>query len=203
MRRTLPIAVAVACGLIVLGGFFFPYPQLASLSAILVEGATILAACALLLGILNLLSVHARRGTGREGKWGLSWVLMLALVGTLALGVARPSSQAIRWVFDYLYYPLEATMAALLAFFAVSAAYRAFRLRNVEAAILLVTSLVLLVTQLPISEAIAPQLPLIRDWLYAIPVTASMRGIILGIALGTIGTSLRILLAVDQPYAGR
>jgi hypothetical protein len=116
------------------------------------------------------------------------------------VGVALPASKKIAWIFDYVYYPLQSTMAALLAFFIMSAAYRVFRLRNAEAAILLVTSLFMLLAQLPPIQALSPYLPILREWFLTIPVTAGMRGIVLGISLGTIATSLRILLAVNRPY---
>jgi len=89
-----------------------------------------------------------------------------------------------------------------LAFFVTSAAYRAFRLKNADAVILAVVSLFLLLAQLPFSRAISPYLPIIRDWIMAVPVTAAMRGLVLGIALGTMATALRVLVAVDKPYMG-
>ena len=161
---------------------------------------SILAAFALLLGLLVLLAAHARR-LKRGSQPGLSVVLILALLGTLAVGLLLPGSATLTWIFDYVYYPLQSTMAALLAFFAVSAAYRSFRLRNAHAWILLVVSLFLFLTQLPQAAQLSPYMPMARDWLLSVPVTAGMRGILLGTALGTIATALRILLAVDHPYA--
>jgi hypothetical protein len=193
---------AIFCGLVAFADFFIPNPQIDAVGAILVEGVMILAAFALLLGILNILSAHARRVVSGERGRGLSLVLILSLGITLALGALWPGSRGIRWVFSHVYFPLQSTMGALLAFFIVSAASRVFRLRNVEALILLATSLFMLLAQLPFSAGVSPYLPLIRDWIMAIPVTASMRGMILGIALGVISTSLRILLAVDRPYLG-
>ncbi|NLD72729.1 MAG: hypothetical protein GX649_08430, partial [Chloroflexi bacterium] len=105
------------------------------------------------------------------------------------------------WLFRHIYYPLEATLGALLAFFVIGAAYRAFRIRSVEAAILLASTLLTLVVQLPVIGTLVPYLAALRVWLYAVPVTAGVRGILLGVALGTILTSLRVLLAVDIPYA--
>jgi hypothetical protein len=201
MRKILPIAAAIVCGLLTLIDFFIPHPLIDSIGAKLVEGVMILAAFGLLAGIFNLVGVHARRTSAGEKGRGYRLVLIAALWVTLIAGVASPGSGAISWIFGYMYYPLQSTMAALLAFFVVSAAYRAFRLRSGEALIMLVTSLVLLLAQLPFSKALSPFLPLVREWILTVPVTAGMRGIILGTALGTITTSLRILLAVDHPYA--
>ena len=200
MKKILPMAAAILCGLFVLADFFVPHPSIGSVAAVLVEGATILATFALFLGVLNLLSVHGRRVVKEARGRGLGVVLIASLLATLAIGVASPGSMALSWIFDYMYYPLQATMAALLAFFVVSAAYRAFRLRNAQAAIMLVSSLLVILTQLPFGQAISPYLPIARDWLLTVPVTAGMRGIVLGAALGTMATALRILLTVDRPY---
>ncbi len=200
MKRIVPIGVAVLCGLTMLVDFFVAHPLVDRIGAILVEGVTILAAFALLLGLLVLLSTHARK-LKRGSQPGLSLILLIALLGTLAVGVLLPGSATLTWLFDYVYYPLQSTMAALLAFFAISAVYRAFKLRNVHAWVLMISSLFLFMAQLPLAAAISPYVPMARDWLIAVPVTAGMRGILLGAALGTVATALRILLAVDHPYA--
>lgn len=201
MKKFLPVTAAIVCGGLALLDFFFDSPQINAAGAILVEGVTILAAFALLLGLLNILLVHLRRVTLGEGNRGASFVLVLALLVTVALGVSMPDSPSVNWLFDYVYSPLQSTMTALLAFFVVTAAYRAFKIRDMAAAILLISSLFVLFAQLPFTASLSPYIPSLRDWVFQVPVTASMRGLLLGIALGTITTSLRVLLAVDKPYA--
>lgn len=200
MKRLLPVAAAVACGFLVLFDFFVPSENIDTLGTIMIEGTMILAAFGLLLGILNLLRAHATRAVSENDRRLGSIVLIMAVLGTLALGVALPGSSAVRWVYDYVYFPLQSTMAALLAFYITSALYRALRVKSAEVAVLLITTFAFLFLQLPFVGALSPYLASVRSWLLAILVTAGMRGIILGIALGTIATSLRLLLAIDQPY---
>jgi hypothetical protein len=45
-------------------------------------------------------------------------------------------------------------------------------------------------------------LVVLRDWLAHVPAVAGARGLLLGVALGTVATGLRILLGVDRPYGG-
>ncbi len=201
MKKIVPVIIAIVCGAWTLTDFFVSDPLVDALGATLVEGVIILAAFALLLGILNILATHTRRVMSGERHRGLSLVLVFSLLGTLAVGVLLPNSTTFSWLFDYLYFPLQSTMAALLAFFVVSAVYRAFKLRNVQAFLLLGTSLAVFFIQLPFSASFFPGLAIVRDWIMAVPVTAGVRGILLGAALGTIATSLRVLLAIDRPYA--
>ena len=201
MRRAVPVAVACLTGLVVLLSFFGADGILGGWPNLLVEGAAFLAALALLMGAAHLALAHGRRALHGEAEAGHSVVLVIAMLATFGIGVVLPGSAELAWIFDYLYTPLQATMTALLAFFIVSAAYRAFRLRHAEAIVLLITSLFMLLGQLAVSERISPVIPALRDWTLAIPVTAGVRGILLGTALGTLAATLRILIGMDRPQA--
>lgn len=202
MKKLFLMIVAAACGLLALVDYFVTDPGIDAAGAILTEGVTMLAAFGLLAGVINLFAVHTRRVAAAGQGRAASVVLLVSLVVVFVARVLPAGADTMTWIFTYLYYPLQATFTALLAFFAVSAAYRTFRLRNLEAGILLVTSLFVLLAQLPIGRQLSPLIPQVRNWLMAVPVTAGMRGIILGVSLGTIATALRVLLAMDRPYAG-
>nr|MBA3542144.1 hypothetical protein [Deltaproteobacteria bacterium] len=59
------------------------------------------------------------------------------------------------WIYNYIFAPCNATMFALLAFFVASAAFRAFRARNLEAGLLLGSAIIVLLARAPIGRAIA------------------------------------------------
>jgi hypothetical protein len=40
-----------------------------------------------------------------------------------------------------------------------------------------------------------------KEWILGVPSMASARGILLGVALGTVATGLRVLLGIDRPYS--
>jgi hypothetical protein len=211
MKRTLLVTLAIACGVFALADYFVAQPVIDRVGGVLFEGVVVLGAFALLAGLLNLLVVHTRQAFGDlsaraqgEGRAG-SLLLLVALFGTLTIGVVLPGG-TLGWLFAYVYHPLQATLAALLAFYVVSAVYRMASIpgsgrRATETAILLGAALFALILQMPFIGGLSPYLALLRDWFMAVPVTAGARGMILGIALGTVATSLRVLLAVDRPYA--
>jgi hypothetical protein len=106
------------------------------------------------------------------------------------------------WVYDHIFFPCNATMFALLAFFIASAAFRAFRARNTEAALLLGAAIIVLLGRAPIGSLINQNLPDITNWIIDWPNNAGRRAIIMGAALGAIVTGLRVLLGMERQHVG-
>ena len=115
------------------------------------------------------------------------------------------------WLYEYGLKPLTATMFAMLAFYVASAAFRAFRAKNLEATLLLATAFIILLGRTFAGAVATAWLP---DWLSGLRIenltvtimavfnTAGTRGIMIGIALGIASTSLKVLLGIDRSYLG-
>jgi len=106
------------------------------------------------------------------------------------------------WLIDYVFAPCNATMFALLAFFVVSAAFRAFRARNTEAALLLGSAIFILVGMAPFGRLISDSLPDIANWIIEIPSNSGRRAIIMGAAIGGITTGMRVILGLERSHLG-
>ena len=106
------------------------------------------------------------------------------------------------WVYDHVFAPCNATMFALLAFFVASAAFRAFRARNIEAALLLGTAIIRMLGRAPIGRAIDDSLPAIAQWLLDVPSNGGRRAIMMGAAIGAIATGLRVILGLERSHLG-
>jgi hypothetical protein len=205
LRRTLPAAVAVAMGIFVLAALFTSNPLLDAIGTYLIDTAVIIAAFALFLGLLNILRVHARKIRSSPQEAVYSAVLLLALFTVLFFGLvpimgnpAGPTQPVVAWIFENIQLPIQASLAALIVFFVVTAAFRLLRLRNVESAVMLVVALLVLVGQ--VTVGLLPVLPGIRNWIIDVAAIAGIRGILLGVALGILLTSIRLFLGVERPY---
>lgn len=120
------------------------------------------------------------------------------------------SGTAFDWMYLWVLQPLMTTTFALLAFYVASAAFRAFRAKNLEASLLLGTALIILFRATMFAGAVQVTLPdgslLGMDRIYAFVMsvfnTAGNRAIMIGIALGIASTSLKVLLGIDRSYLG-
>ena|SRR5687767_852775 len=196
------LLLAVIAGIVTIIGFF-TRGSFADVLGMLAQWVTVLVGFALLVGLANLLKVHI----GRVIKWQKDSFYSLILVGSaltvLALGLAGggPGDPTVAWVFQWIYQPLGAALFSLLAFFLTTALFRLPRMRNAEAAVLLLTALIVIISQAPFSAT--PPVDILTDvriWIMDYPVLAAVRAILIGVAFGAIATSLRVLLGFDRPY---
>jgi hypothetical protein len=197
--KWLSTAVAIAVGIIVLLGFFFTLPLLDVLSITFKEWAIILTAFALLVGLINLLLVHLARIFRRQEPGAFySLIVLLTSITVMIIGLLFGVADGpMSWIFNNIYVPLQGAFFALTVFFLATAAYRAMRARSVETLMMLIAALIVFLGQTPLVNLLADA----KEWALGIPSTAGVRGILLGVALGTIATGLRLLIGIDRPYS--
>ncbi|HID93498.1 MAG TPA: hypothetical protein EYP60_05310 [bacterium (Candidatus Stahlbacteria)] len=208
MRVRVPLAITFITSLVIIVGFFIPHKPIGNIQQTMLVWFSIIAGFALLLGSYSLLRLHFRKIYGRKQGWGYSVILILTFITIFSLavysgikyGTAFRLGSPFMFSYTYVIIPLQSTMFALLSFFIASAAYRAFRARNLEAAILLLAGTLVMIGRVPIGNMIWQKFPVIANWILDWPSMAARRGILLGITLGVIGTSLRIMLGIERSY---
>jgi hypothetical protein len=199
--------VAIATGAIVLLGYFFAVPVLTDMRIELVNWAAILAAFAIFVGIVNLLAVHANKVKRKEKGRSYSIVLVIALFATLILGLAlRPEHPILSAVFNSVQLPVEASLMAVLAVTLTYASIRMLRRRlNVLGFVFLGTALIILLgtAPMPFLGDVPIMSDLVRPFVTQVLAAGGARGILIGVALGTLTIGLRILFGADRPYGGK
>lgn len=196
-KRTLPVALAIAFGLLTLLGLVF----VPAVGDTLVSWAAFLAAVALLLGVINLFGVHGRRlrnGNLYSGALILSMLLVFALAISDLFGLTE---DGVGTVFEVVQAPLEMAMASLLAFFLLFAGFRMLkRQRTPWAALFIGTTVILLLASTALPSFLSSILEPVGDLINRVFVSAGMRGILIGVALGAIVVALRLLTGLERPY---
>jgi hypothetical protein len=202
--RTVALVLAVLTGAIILVGYFIP--ALAPIQSILLNWAIILAGTAAIVGVLNLILVHANKVTLREKGSVYSAILLICMFATFVFGIVLgPAHSAMRLLVDAIIVPVEASLMALLAVTLLYASIRLLRRRaNVMSIVFLATALLMLMASatLPFGEVGALN-NFLRPWIQHVLALGGTRGILLGIALGTLTTGLRVLFGADRPYGGK
>jgi len=200
VKRSLPYAVtAVAAVTILICVFFGVAPKV---QQELDQWSTVSSAVVCAFGLVNLTAVHSKRIKRKTEDWDLSILLLILTYGYLILGLVKgPTNEIYSWIFNATVVPLGATFYALLAFYIVSAAYRAFRAKTRDAAILLASAIIVLLGKAPLGEYLFPIMGQWTKWIMDIPSVATMRSVLFGATLGGLISAIRIFLGFDRPYA--
>jgi uncharacterized membrane protein len=204
-------------------------PRVADLS-------NILTAFLLGLGIFSVLRIHLTKLVKKQKDWGYSIVLLAAMVLMAGFSYTdwiqrefMPNGAALdeyrNWgiaqymsdvLFDGFLQQMDAAMFSMIAFFILSAAYRAFRIRSVEATVLMASALILILSIMAIvevpwanfinqladnnPEAFINNLKIseIANWFRSTLQVPSLRALEFGVGLGALAMGLRLWLGLEK-----
>lgn len=216
MRSPFATAFAIAFGLVVLIGYFIPVgssvPMLRELRTWIIDWAAILAGFATLVAVLGLVRTHWAKLRARRNPDRYSFFMLAGFIATLILGLSAylfsKDVAGFQRIVNAVQVPVEASLMALLAVTLTMAGLRLFqRRRGLLPIVFFISVLIFLLINsgLLTSGVNVPLLsPIINPLLATLQVLplAGGRGILLGIALGSLMAGLRILLGADRPYSG-
>ena len=224
LKRKLPLLIVFFTGTLIIISNYVPHTPFNQI----LEGASswynIIAGFTLVIGVASLIRSHYRKvKIGKQG-WGYSLVMFIMMVITAVFGIlpsswsplfGKESGSVFMWIFDNVNTAAAATVFSLLAFYIASAAYRAFRVRTVDATIMLVTALIVMIGRTPLGDWLSKQVtsdlnsPLayfrldkLTLFFLNYPTVAAKRAIFLGLALAMASTALRVILGIERTYMG-
>ena len=203
--RILTAIIAIAVGFLVLLGYFFP--QAAPLQILLLDWAIILAGAAALVGFFNIAIVHLDKIGHRDRNAVYSGILVIGLFATFIFGIIlkpqHPYMQA--FALNGIIVPVEASLMGLLAVSLLYAAVRLLRRRaDLMGIIFIATAGIIFLGSATLPFGDVPFVgTLLRPWITQVWALGGARGILIGVALGTLTTGLRVLFGADRPYGGK
>ncbi|MDR4480729.1 MAG: hypothetical protein R3B37_13430 [Nitrospira sp.] len=209
LRRQLPLLITMVTGLVMAGQYYVPHPASEQLLTTVTKWLQIIGGFALVLGITSLFHVHAAKIRRKEAGWGYSLMLYAGMLGTIVVGLWNGGKESIDgamtsfgWVYSYTLVPLQGTMFAILAFFIASAAYRSFRARSREAAVLLIAAVIVMMGRVPLGEYLLPISGDLSSWILNVLNASVRRAILIGVSLGAVALSFKIIFGVERSYLG-
>lgn len=180
------------------------------------ELTTVLQAFALGLGVYSLGHMHLRSVARQRAGWGNSLALLVSaiLMAVTHIGTQTNEDNPVfatmdRFLYDGMLKALDATMFSIIAFYIVSAAYRAFRIRSTEATILLVSAAVIMLGQVAIGQALTNWVPNEgfaanfrvenqANWILKKVNSPALLAIDFGLGIGALATALRLWLSLER-----
>jgi len=194
------VAIAIASGATVLVGYFFP--SLAEIKGEMLDWAVIFTAVLLLIGVVSLVRTHWRKTMQDHNDRVYSLVLIISFILTLLVTVpSGPTSKWSMWLYNNLIIPIESSLLGILAVFLIYACARLFNQRmSIYTLVFIGTVLLAMLGWVTIPGVELEGFKDFRDWLLSVWAVAGVRGILLGVGLGTVATGLRVLIGADRPY---
>ncbi|NOZ86239.1 MAG: hypothetical protein GXP49_08220 [Deltaproteobacteria bacterium] len=204
MKKILPVAFASLVGLFSLVQYFVPHPSLAGIFRELNRWGVFIFAGALVMGTISLVRHHLQKVASKDKNWPYSLVTLVSLFATAGIGLVTGMERGTLFndIFVNVLMPTEATMFSLLAFFIASASFRAFRARNLEATVLLLTAVIVMLGRVPIGRLLWSGMPGVANWLLDYANTAAKRAIMIGVGLGIAATAIKVLFGKERSYMG-
>ncbi|GAB4313344.1 MAG: hypothetical protein Kow0059_04540 [Candidatus Sumerlaeia bacterium] len=215
-KRQLPLAIVFLTGIGLILCYYSPARFAEDVVTQSFRWVQIITAFTLIIGIWSLIMNHWRRVSRQQAGWAYSVVMFVAFIITSITGLffsGYTKSPAFLWIFDNVNVPATATVFSILAFYICSAAYRAFRVRNFEATVMLVAAVIVMFGRIPFGDMLSEWLirlgvpksltvSKIVDWLMNVEVTEARRALRIGIALSVVATSMRIIFGIERTYMG-
>ncbi len=210
LRRQLPLLITFVTGIVFALQYYVPHPSSELMLTEVNKWLQIIGLFALVLGVTSLFHLHYVKIHRREAGWGYSFALYAGLLLTIFVGliigdgkeVVNGTMTAFGWIYSFVMVPLQGTMFALLAFFIASAAYRSFRARSREAAVLLIAAVIVMLGRVPLGEHLVPHIGDVTEWILNVLNAAVRRAILIGVSLGAVALSLKIIFGVERAYLG-
>ncbi|MBC8368274.1 hypothetical protein H8E52_12780, partial [bacterium] len=202
-KKQLPLMFTFLAGLIPILAFFITTPKdyLQQANDTLELWMLVVAGFALLLGVVNVFQMNLKKISNKSKGWLNALWLLLSLIIAAVFGVLDAFDivpfqvdglDIFRWITESVFMPLQSTMFSLLAFYVASASFRAFRARNVDAAMLLAAALIIMLGVYLITTGMMAFLSDLTTWNLNVPNPAAQRGILIGAALGRASRARRI-----------
>lgn len=220
LRRTLPLLVSAIFGIALILQFFVPHPASKSFYNMMLDWLIIVSAFTYLIAVQSTVELHFTKIKRKVEGWQYSIIVLVSLFVTALLGVfggafmpttlwvkifpsVKPTDTTpLMYTYLYMQMPMQSTIFSLLAFYMASAAFRSFRARSFDATLLLVTAGIVTLGRVPLGEFIYKGLPDVVEWILKYPNMAAQRGILIGVQLGIIATSIKIILGIERKYLG-
>jgi hypothetical protein len=205
LRKYVPLLILGVSGFLVIFAFPLNLGVLSSVTTDLGNWVSILASFALGIGAINLFIVHGKPIMRREKG---QWIYSVALLSTLIIVFLVGSVYGVKGSeYVFLYGTLIGagllTLTSLRAFFMFTAFGRAYKVKTLPGIIMLITSIMVMMWQVPLFEQIYLPLSDFTKWMLDTPYVGVTRAILMLSGLGLVVMVFKLISGMDKSWMGR
>jgi hypothetical protein len=184
--------------------YFFDVPsQVKSVESGLLTMGVVIATFALLVGLYTINRREALKISRRTKGWILSVWLLVVLWLMIITGLVLGQTSVFYTFFTTgIVVPGDATIYAILVFYMISAGARAFKMRDLQSSLLIITTVLVLLQQAPVTAYLWPGFVTIGSWLVnnlGMPITRTFTIIS---AIGGIVLAVRLITGKEMGITG-
>lgn len=215
MRKPVVAVITFVAGLFLSLEFLIPYDNVFTETMPAVSNWQLIISCfTLFMGLGSLFYLHGRRAVTKNENRINSWGFFVGFFAIIVFGIlndmnVKACDTFFSIFFSGIYVSMAAAMFSLVAFYIVSASYRAFRIRNAETSLLFFSTAIIMLALIPLGTYITDFIPQtgffsflrlenMGYWILTSPNMAIQRAIAFGIGVGAMATSLRIWLSLEK-----
>jgi hypothetical protein len=203
VKREGPIALLVIAGVVYILSVMIAGSSLEPVQQTLDDWYQVVVGFTSLVGVISLTQVNGRQVLRKADGWIYNAILLVILYGYIALGlIGGLKNVAFNLIYNNILTPILMTIYSTLTFWIGSAAYRAFRAKSFDSAVLLIAAIVVMIGRVTLGSAISPLLPKWAAWIVGTPTLAGMRAIEMGAAIGGVVLALRMLTGLERSFMG-
>jgi hypothetical protein len=203
MNRKIALIICFIFGVVMFLQYFSGHPVSRRINQAILEYWQIIFAFTLVVGIVGVMRTNIEKiGRGDDVFFRVVTLAGILIMPLLALVWGIRADTPFMWMFENVQAPMQATVFSLLAFFVASASFRGFRARSAQATVLLVSASIILLSRSALGGILADEIPQFAEWMRNYPSMSARRAILIGIGLGSITTSLRVILGIERTWLG-
>jgi hypothetical protein len=201
MKKEIPLVLGLIAGFLWFAEFFIAGVFFENMRIFFADGFKVGGAVGVLVGMYSVYLMNYNKIKYNNDRWYA--ILQLSMIVLMIfLGVLRGDAPGTPYnaMFMYVYTPFVATMFSILAFYVASAAFRSFRAKSLESALMLIAATIVMLGKIPVGEYLSDYIPMVGEWILDGPGSAGRRAIIIGGSLGGITMMIRIFFGLERSH---
>jgi hypothetical protein len=119
----------------------------------------------------------------------------------LGLGIITgKSTTSYTFIQQRVYQPLSNAAWSIMSVYYIAAVYTVFRVRNLDAVILMIAALIVIFHNAPAVATVWPPIDTLSNWIADVPGAATFRGTYITVGVGLVALAVRVVLLIEKRF---